>query len=88
MREMRAIEFVNRMIEQGQTSSGTMKRILVHAIEDSPVMQKLGVASKLNADWAFLSHLRDVGRAEAKAWLVRNFEHLARRSTTDLDLYL
>ena len=88
MREMRAIAFVTRLIDEGQVKPGTMKRMLIHSIAADDFMQGLGVNSKLNADWEFLSHLRDVGRAEAKAWLVRNFEHLARRSTTDLDLYL
>jgi NTE family protein len=88
MREMRAIAFVTRLIDEGQVRPGTMKRMLIHSIAADDFMQGLGVNSKLNADWEFLTHLRDIGRAEAATWLARNFEHLARRSTTDLDLYL
>ena len=42
-----------------------MKRMLIHSIAADDFMQGLGVNSKLNADWEFLTHLRDVGRAEA-----------------------
>jgi NTE family protein len=65
-----------------------MKRMLIHSIAADDFMQGLGVNSKLNADWEFLTHLRDVGRAEAATWLDANFQHLARQSTTDLGLYL
>ncbi len=88
MREMRAIAFVTRLIDEGQVKEGSMKRMLIHSIAADDFMQGLGVNSKLNADWEFLTHLRDVGSAEAKAWLVRNFDNLARRSTADLDHYL
>jgi len=88
MREMRAVAFVTRLIDEGQVAPGTMKRMLIHSIAADDFMQGLGVNSKLNADWEFLTHLRDVGRAEAARWLAANFQHLARQSTTDLGLYL
>src|SRR5262245_49023472 len=88
MREMRAVAFVTRLIDEGQVAPGTMKRMLIHSIAADDFMQGLGVNSKLNADWEFLTHLRDVGRAEAAAWLEANFQHLTRQSTTDLGLYL
>jgi NTE family protein len=52
-------------------------------------MSSLGVMSKLNADWAFLQELRDVGRETASRWLDENFDAIGQRSTTDLrDLFL
>jgi NTE family protein len=85
MREMRAVEFVNRMIDQGETGAGTvMKRMLLHAIEAGPPMRELGVSSKLNADWTFLAWLRDIGRASAAAWLTANFDQLGKASTADV----
>jgi NTE family protein len=88
MREMRAIAFVTRLIDQGSVKEGSMKRMLIHSIAAEDFMQRLSVNSKLNADWDFLTHLRDAGRAKAREWLASNFEHLARQSTTDLDIYL
>jgi NTE family protein len=88
MREMRAIAFVTRLIDEGSVKEGAMKRMLIHSIAAEDFMQRLGVNSKLNADWDFLTYLRDAGRTRAADWLASNFEHVARRSTTDLDIYL
>jgi NTE family protein len=79
---MRAIEFVTRLIE-GQHLQG-FKRMLIHSIAADDVMSGLGVASKLNAEWGFLTHMRDTGRRHAEAWLESAFEHLGQRSTVDI----
>ena len=56
----------------------------IHAIEAEDVMQGLGVASKLNADWEFLLHLHDIGRERADAWLAGDFDDVGVRSTVDI----
>jgi NTE family protein len=84
MREMRAIAFVNRLIESGAVSDTEMKGVLVHEIEAEAFMKELGAASKLNADWGFLTRLRDAGRACADDWLALNFDHLGIRSSVDI----
>ena len=88
MREMRAIAFVTRLIDDGHVKPGSMKRMLIHSIAADDFMQGLGVNSKLNADWEFLMHLRDAGRAVTIRWLEQNFQHLARQSSADMGLYL
>lgn len=89
MREMRAIAFVTRMIDDGVIEDGAMKRMLIHAIEAQDFMRELGVSSKLNADWEFLTHLRDVGRERAEQWLTENFDAVNQRTSVDLGaLYL
>jgi NTE family protein len=89
MREMRAIAFVGRLIESGAFHNNQMKQMLMHAIEAEDFMKGLGVASKFNADWTFLVHLRDVGRSCADEWLERNYESLGVRTTIDIqDKYL
>jgi NTE family protein len=47
-------------------------------------MRELGVSSKMNADWEFLTHLRDVGRERAEQWLEANFEAVNQRTSVDL----
>jgi NTE family protein len=84
MREMRAIAFVTKLIDDGVIDDGRMKRMLIHAIEGQDFMRDLGVSSKLNADWEFLTHLRDVGRERAEAWLADNFDALNARSSVDM----
>lgn len=84
MREMRAISFVTKLIDDGKVQAEGMKRMLIHAISAEDVMGKLGVMSKLNADWEFLAELKESGRAHADAWLDRNYESLGRDSTIDI----
>ena len=88
MREMRAIAFVTKMIEDGTIDEGKMKQMLIHAIEGQDFMRDLGVSSKMNADWEFLTHLRDVGRERAERWLDENFSAInkkhQRRSRRDV----
>jgi NTE family protein len=47
-------------------------------------MTGLGVSSKLNPDWEFLTYLRDVGREKASQWLDANFDRIGSDSTVDI----
>jgi NTE family protein len=47
-------------------------------------MTTLSVASKLDADWKFLTRLRDIGRERAERWLDAHFDCLGVESTVDL----
>jgi NTE family protein len=38
----------------------------------------------MNAEWQFLTHLRDIGRRAAEAWAAENYAHIGHRSTVDL----
>jgi NTE family protein len=84
MREMRAISFVTKLIDDNAAEIKTLKRMLVHAIAADEIMSGLGAASKLNGDWEFLTYLRDQGRDHADKWLVQNFDRLGRESTVDI----
>jgi NTE family protein len=84
MREMRAISFVTRLIDENEGLGNQLRRMMVHSIAADDVMGKLGVASKLNADWEFITWLKDTGRERADAWLTRNFDRLGRESTVDI----
>lgn len=84
MREMRAIDFVTKLIDSGSVNGLNLKRMLVHAISADDIMLGLGVASKLNGDWRFLTELRDAGRARATAWLADNYDRIGKESTVDI----
>jgi NTE family protein len=84
MREMRAIAFVSRLIEEGKLHDADMKHMRMHAIEAEEMMQGLGVASKLNADWEFLLHLHEIGRDSASAWLDGKLGDVGAKSTIDI----
>ena len=84
MREMRAIAFVTRLIDDRKVADGELRRMLIHGIEADEFMRELSVTSKLNADWEFLTHLRDVGREAADKWLADKFAAVGRESTIDV----
>ncbi len=84
MREMRAIAFVTRLLEENNLATSRYKRMLIHRIDAAEEMSALGASSKLNSELKFLHYLRDLGRAEAEGWLARNFDHLGERSTVDI----
>jgi NTE family protein len=87
MREMRAIAFVEKLVDEQEARGKTvakLKRMLIHMIGAGDAMEALGVSSKFNADMEFLLHLKAIGRARADAWIEANIAALGERSSIDL----
>ncbi|MBL8471698.1 MAG: patatin-like phospholipase family protein [Rhodocyclaceae bacterium] len=84
MREMRAIAFVGSLLDQGKVHNGELKRMFIHSVRSDTAMTDLGVASKFNTDWQFLSSLCEAGRAQGRDWLAQNFKALGRQSSVDI----
>ena len=84
MREMRAISFVTRLIDERLVDGGRLKRLFIHSISADVVMKKLGASTKLNADWDFLMYLHASGRRYADAWIEECFDRLGVESTVDI----
>ena len=53
-------------------------------IEAEDEIKPLGASSKVNAEWAFLRHLFEIGRRTADGWLAENYDNLGTRSTVDI----
>lgn len=83
LRELRAIDFVHRL-QQEQRLESRYADPLIHRIEATEQLNPLSASSKLNAEWAFLEHLRDIGRAAAENFLAQHYHSLGERSTLDL----
>ncbi len=84
LRELRAIHFVQRMIEDGGVTEGSMKKVLIHMIADDALMTELGVASKLVPTPATLSALFQSGRSATDAFLDEHFKKIGRQSSVEL----
>lgn len=84
LKELRAIDFVTRLIDEGALSTDRYRRMRVHLIENQDALKPLGASSKLNAEWRFLKHLYEIGRTTAEDWLDRHRSDLGTRSTVDL----
>jgi len=84
MREMRAVAFVTKLIDDGKLSQADAKRVLIHSVCADDVMRGFGAASKLNANGGFLRQLRALGRERAQLWIDHHFDDLGSRSTVDI----
>jgi NTE family protein len=84
LRELRAINFVNRLIHDGKIDRDTMKEHFVHSVRDDAFMSKLGIATKVTLNRALLLQLRDAGRAAMEGFLARHRGDLGKRSSVDL----
>jgi NTE family protein len=89
MREMRAIAFVTKLIDDGTLPKAKAKRMYVHSIAADEVLTKLSMVSMMNTDFDFLQGLRDVGRRYAERWLEATWERLGKESTIGIEaLYM
>lgn len=82
--ELRAIDFVARLLEEGRIDNHEYRQEYIHIIENQEALNPLGASSKLNAEWAFLTRLRDIGRQSAALWLEQHFDDIGQRSSADL----
>jgi NTE family protein len=85
MREMRAISFVSKLIDNKTIAKNKMKKMYIHSIRSDEEMVTHSVSSKMNTDWEFLVHLRDKGREVTKIWFDEHYENIGKASSIDLD---
>ncbi len=83
MKELRAAAFLQEIIQHEGLDRQAYRDGRVHLIQSEEEMRKLSVSSKLNAEWAFLQHLHDIGWRTAEKWLEAHFDDLGVRSTWD-----
>ena len=84
LREFRAIEFVNRLIEDGKLAAGEYRQSFIHRIDGGLPLSGFSAASKMNTSWQFLQSLRDLGRESGRAFLKAHYDDIGRRGTLDL----
>jgi NTE family protein len=85
--ELRAIAFVQELIEQGRLTPDARadyRHVLLHAIEADNWLSDLLLGSKFNTEWTFLNDLKARGRAAADDWLSACFADVGTRSSVDL----
>jgi NTE family protein len=85
--EMRAIAFVQRLIEDKNLKGkavARLKHMRIHMIGNEGKMRALGVTSKMNADLDFLLYLKELGRTTAEEWLKANWAAIGERSSLDI----
>jgi NTE family protein len=84
LRELRAIDFVARLLDEGRLEEGRYRRMLIHAISSDDALASLDGGARLNTDMAFFEHLFAVGRDASDAWIAAHFDELGTASTVDV----
>jgi NTE family protein len=87
LKELRMMALLRRAADPGTGECARWAQMRLHRIA-SDMMVELGYSSKLNAEWDFLTMLRDEGRKTAELFYRQHGEALGRRSSLDLDGFL
>ena len=87
LKELRMIALLRQLAQPGSSEGAQWAGMRIHRVS-SESMVELGYSSKLNAEWAFLTMLRDRGRAAAADFLAAHRDDLGQRSSLELDSLL
>ena len=83
--ELRAADFVARLIHSGVLKTDEYREERLHRIGGAGRLESFNAATKNDVSWPFLRQLRDLGRAETKEWLASNFDKIGLESTLDMN---
>jgi NTE family protein len=84
LKELRSLAFLWEVIHHENLEREAYRDARIHAIYDEETMLGLGVSSKVNAEWAFLTYLRDQGKKATQKWLSLHYADLGVRNSLDL----
>jgi NTE family protein len=87
MKELRMIALLRQVAHPGHGEGARWAGMRTHRIM-SDVLTDFGASSKLNAEWEFVSLLKQEGRKSADAFLAAHGEDIGKHSTADFDVLL
>lgn len=82
--EMRAIDFVKRLIAQGKLEAGQYKDVLMHRIDGGELLEDYNAASKASTSSAMIHALRDLGREATHKWLKQHVDQIGKQATLNI----
>ena len=82
--EMRAIDFVNRLLAAGKLDPAQYKCVLLHRIDGGEALESFASSPKSSTKASLIYALRDLGQASARAWLATHFASLGVAGTVDI----
>lgn len=91
MREMRAIAFVTKLIDQGWIKDeyiDQLKKIYVHCLRADYALLEYPLSSVYIPAWDFLVKLRNLGRDSASIWLDKHYQSIGKESTVHFEEWL
>lgn len=83
--EMRAINFVQKLIHSGKLTEEEYHDVHMHIVSPPDDVHEMNASTKMTADWHFFQELCQIGRAQMDAWLRKHKSALGKRSTLDIE---
>ncbi len=87
LRELRAISFVHRLLDDGWLKDeyrDRLRDVRIHSVRSDDALVDYDISSKFRTDWGFLTGLRDKGRAIAATWIDDHYDRIGVESSVDL----
>ena len=90
--QMRTIDFINRLLDDGRLGHETpqhahlsaYRRVLMHRIDGGQALEHYPASSKVSTNGVMIQKLFELGAQSAKRWLSRNFEALGSQATVNI----
>lgn len=82
--ELRAIDFVRRLLAEGKLDPDRYKNVLLHRIDGGAALSELGATSKARSDLSFILRLFEQGRVQGQRWLHTHFGDIGVRQTLQI----
>ena len=86
IREMRAINFVQHLIDEGVIDKDRWKRMRVHSVRDDATMSAFSVATKISPDWGVITELFEAGRKTSDVWLKEHKNKIGKTDSVDIEV--
>jgi NTE family protein len=87
MKELRMMALLRQVADPGRGEGARWAGMRTHRIM-SDALANFGASSKLNAEWEFVSLLKEEGRKSADTFLTAHGEEIGKHSTADIDVLL
>lgn len=82
--EMRAINFVSELVEQGKLNDEKYRKVHMHMVPAIDETYGLNASSKVNTDWNFLQFLHAMGREKTETWLSTHKSSIGHKSSLNI----
>ena len=87
LRELRAISFVHKLLDDGWIKDeyrDRLRDVRIHSVRSDEALVDYDISSKFRTDWPFLESLKNKGRAIAGRWIDENYDRIGAESSVDL----
>jgi NTE family protein len=82
--QMRSIDFVNRMLEQGRLETDRYRPVRLHRIDGGEALEAYPAATKGSADAGLIRELHAMGREAGQRWLKRHWDEVGVKTSINI----